>query len=179
MFVTHNTNTTSLATGHFSVLNLKANGKVIFSESLPAVNASRLYPYGPLGVSYQPNLTRFDSLFSNTNDIVVWTSSTDMGRGESGYVRGFQLPANLTSLAFANAKTVLIGEVGWNALARPTFSEDGQSMFIAIRDSGVRGWADNSTFNEGADWSTTIDSETSDSALRKFDRDNVLALLFM
>ena len=171
MFVTHNTNTLSSseqATGHFSVLDLAANGKVIFTERLSDVDASHIYPYGPLGVSHVPNLARFDSLFSNTNDIVVWTSTTKMGSGELGFIRGFQLPANLTSLNEGDVKTVQIVKVGWNAVARPTFSEDGQSMFIGMRQSVVRGWATNSTFNKAADWSISILSEPSDSLYRKF-----------
>lgn len=158
IFVTHNTNMMSTdetqpQTGHFSVLDTMFNGTVVFTESHATVasSADRIFPYGPVGISHNPTHGNYLGAGSNTNDIVVWTTSALEGRGLQGSVRGFQLPVGFEPGTIVTRGTTLFREVMWSAQAHPTLSKDGQSLFIGGRESDIRGWVDKN-FTEPATW---------------------------
>ena len=88
--------------GSFSVLQADENGSLMFTEdagdspSDPDPTTTRIgdlrQPYGPLGVSHSPVAGRYLGGENNLNDIIVWSTSVDEGRGGSGYTRVFQIP---------------------------------------------------------------------------------------
>jgi hypothetical protein len=169
VYVTHNTNTLSTAmpaTGHFSVLDMTQDGAIIFTESVVDVDPGRIFPYGPLGVAHNPTGGNYDSGQSNTNDIVAWTSSVDGGTGGVGFIRGFQLPVDFEPNSADSLNTVPFHDAGWNAIAHPTFSEDGQDLFVGIRQSRVQAWVDDS-FNTDVTWSDDVARDDEDPATRK------------
>jgi hypothetical protein len=145
-----------------------------------------IFPYGPLGVSHNPTGGKFGSGEANMNDLVAWTSSVDGGAGLTGFIRGFQLPVNFQPDSVENLNTVFFRDVDWNAIAHPTFSEDGQDLFIGIRQSRVRAWVDDSSFNTGATWSESVARDDEDPGTRKlasklrvpWSTNNVLTNLF-
>jgi len=90
IFVTHNTNvdsTVQTPVGHFSVLEVGKDGISIFTESVLDVEPTNVVPYGPLGAAFNPTSGKYDGGRFNLNDIVVWTSAADNGRGGVGFTR--------------------------------------------------------------------------------------------
>lgn len=164
IFVTHNTNTMSStlpSAGHFSVLDVAANGALYFTESIEDVDPNRILPYGPLGASHSPSGGKFEGGRSNSNDLVVWLSNDDMGMGQEGFIRGFQFPVNFQPEPSFSGQlgTVLLRNVRWAASAHPTLSEDGLKLFVGIRQSDVRAWVDDASFNDGASWGNRLDQD--------------------
>ena len=159
ILATHNTNTTSLTeppTGYFSIFDFNTNGTVIWTEASNATNATDIAPYTALGVAHSPKFGKFTGGETNTNDIVVWTTSTQEGLGRDGYTRAFQLPFVFDPQFTSTLATVKLRDVRWNALARPTLSSDGQSLFAVVRESGVRGWVGDRDFQSGSSWTQTL-----------------------
>jgi len=161
IFVTHNVGTE----GHFSVLSVFKNGNIIFTEAAGNNNTEDAVTYGPLGVSHNPDYGKYtggSDTDSNTNDIVTWTTSAEEGFGSPGYTMAFQLPKNfdLAVLDFVVLETVRLKSVSWNAIAKPTLSMDGLSMYIPVQASETRGWVGGRQFDKGASWSTKLESNT-------------------
>ena len=57
-------------------------------------------PYSPIGVVHQPTVQRYPGGAGNQNDLFVWASASEGGRGPNGYTRAFQLPT-IFDAAFA------------------------------------------------------------------------------
>lgn len=169
IFVTHNVGTE----GHFSVLSVFKDGNIIFTEAAGNNNTEDALTYGPLGVSHNPDYGKYtggSDTDPNTNDIVTWTTSAEEGFGSPGYTMAFQLPRNfdLLVLEFVELKTVRLKSVSWNAIAKPTLSMDGLSMYIPVKASETRGWVGGRKFDKGASWSTKLESNTDKGNMRKF-----------
>lgn len=105
IFFTHNQNVGSITEsvfGSFSILQADQEGSLMFTEdagnspSDPDPSTTRIgdlkQPYGPVGVSHSPVAGRYLGGENNLNDIIVWSTSTDDGRGGNGYTRAFQIP---------------------------------------------------------------------------------------
>ena len=159
IYATHNTNTASLTdlpTGHFSIFEFSTNGTVLWTESSNVTNATDSAPYTALGVAHTPTSGKYAGGETLTNDIVVWTTSSQDGTSGDGYTRAFQLPFVFDNQLTSTLTTVKLRDVRWSALARPTLSSDGQSLFAVVRESGVRGWVGNTDFQESSSWSQTL-----------------------
>lgn len=107
MFFTHNQNLmTADPFGSFSSV-LAETGALVFTEisgesqfdpeadTLARLESLRL-PYGPLGVAYGPEYGRYPGGEGNSNDLFIWSTSVEDGKGPNGYTRAFQLPRLFT-----------------------------------------------------------------------------------
>lgn len=125
---------------------------------------SRPRGYSPPGGVNQPLFGKYDGGLSNRNYLVAWTSSEDGGRGQLGYTYALQFPRSFaeTSHQVDSLKSILLKKVRWNAVTRPVLNKNGTHMFVGVTGSELRGWVDDTRFDETASWAidlvhTTID----------------------
>lgn len=168
--VTHNTNTTSTTSdpdGIFSVLQAGENVTLLFSEINSKAFANDTYgpySYGPPTVGHGPG--NFPGGQLNTNDVVVWTTSRKGGKSNKGYTFAFQLPVVFQASLVHLLITTRLNKVRWNAIARPTLSRDGQSLFVGVSEAQLRGWTNNVNFEQTAKWQQQL-AQASDTTTRK------------
>jgi outer membrane protein assembly factor BamB len=158
IFVTHNMNVTlGDPIGGFSMIQADADGKLVFTEVAGTSRRDPTFtdrietlavPYGPLGVAHKPNFGRYPGGEGNSNDLLIWSTSSEDGEGPNGYTRAFQLPLTFAPEFAATQTTVFLREVRWNAVAKPALSSNGYNLFFGVRASGVRGWSGVPDFSE-------------------------------
>jgi outer membrane protein assembly factor BamB len=171
--LTHNSvlirpDNTTQATGHLTVLD-PMTGHVKWTQSEWSRDEVPK-GYSPPQVSRNPILGGGNSggSLGNKNDVIVWTSSDDEGRGRLGNLYSFQMKSSseLEADMKNENKTVdeqndpfeirVLKQVRWNSIARPTMNRDGTSLFVGVTGNAVRGWNGEAKFNETANWSTQL-----------------------
>ena len=104
----------------------------------------------------------------NTNDIFVWATSRKEGKSNKGFTYAFQLPpAVLANLL----NTTRLNKVRWSAVARPTLSKSGQSLYVGVSEAQLRAWTKNVNFEQTAKWQQQLAKSSSDTATRKYTLD--------
>jgi hypothetical protein len=151
IYATHNENmdsSTLSPIGSFSIFSVSTNGTVLWTERSDFTVSEDAAPYTGLAVAHSPSSGKYAGGEMTINDIVVWATSTQKGTGGTGYTRAFQLPSVFDLELVSVLETVKLLTVRWNALARPTLSLDGQSLYAGVRQSGIRGWTGVTPFDE-------------------------------
>jgi hypothetical protein len=154
--------------GFFSVMLTVENGSIHYTEGAGSVTATDKFPYAPLAVAHKPQLGKFPYGLVDNNDIVVWGTSHQEGRGQWGYTRAFQIPENYDPLVMS-LSTVRMVNVSWTTTVRPTLSNDGYEMYAVGQSSQIAGWV-GSPFSFQPSWMATLDADEVDPAARKFNR---------
>jgi hypothetical protein len=159
--LTHNSqlvkpDNTTLTTGHITVLQT-VKGHVVWTESEWSRDEIPR-GYGPPGVANNPLMGKFIGGIFNGNDLAVWTSSEDEGRGKLGYTYALQFPGNFqeTEDQVSALKSQILKKVRWNAVTKPVLSANGTNMFVGVTGSELRGWVDDTRFDETADWAIDL-----------------------
>jgi len=172
--LTHNShlikpdNTTRI-TGHLTVLDPQT-GHVKWTQSEWSRNEVPK-GYGPPQVSHHPILGGANSggYSHNKNDVIIWTSSGEEGKGNSGNLYAFQqkslfelsLEATKSQNTTANEKVEpfeirVLKKVRWNSIARPSTNRNGTNLYVGVTGNAVRGWNGNAKFNETANWANRL-----------------------
>lgn len=175
MFIvlTHNSvlirpDNTTRTTGHLTVLD-PLNGHVKWTQSEWSRDEIPK-GYGPPQISHNPILGGGNSggHLDNKNDVIVWTSADEEGRGSNGNLYSFQMKSeselaagivykNTTSNAPNDPFEIrVLKKVRWNSIARPAMNRNGTNLFVGVTGNGVRGWNGIAKFNETANWSTRL-----------------------
>jgi hypothetical protein len=163
---------TSRTTGHITVLE-PINGHVQWTQSEWSRNEIPK-GYGSPAISKRPIFGGESSggYRDNPNDVIVWTSNDQDGRGRVGNLFAFQmisssLAAEIQSTNNANTndtttttydpfETRVLRRVRWNSIARPVMNRNGTNLYAAVTGNAVRGWNGLAKFNETADWSKKL-----------------------
>ena len=165
---------TSRTTGHITVLE-PINGHVQWTQSEWSRDEIPK-GYGSPAISKRPIFGGESSggYRDNPNDVVVWTSSDQDGRGRVGNLFAFQmisssLAAEIQSTNNANTNDTttttttydpfdvrVLRRVRWNSIARPVMNRNGTNLYAAVTGNAVRGWNGLAKFNETADWSKKL-----------------------
>jgi hypothetical protein len=173
IMVTHNINTTSTSidpSGVFSVLQANNNATLLFSEFNSRTYAKDPFgpfPYGPLGVAHAPSSRNYPGLGLDTNDVFVWTTSRKQGKSNKGYTFAFQLPVIFETALVHLLNTTQLNSVRWNAVARPTLSQNGQNLYVGVSQAQLRGWTSGVNFAQTAKWQQQLEESSVDSTTRK------------
>lgn len=171
--LTHNSvlirpNNTTQTIGHMTVLD-PMTGHVKWTQSEWSRDEVPK-GYGPPQVSRNPILGGGNSggSLSNKNDVIVWTSNDDDGRGKVGNLYSFQMKSSSElEEEMKNTNTNVdeqndpfeirvLKQVRWNSIARPTMNRGGTNLFVGVTGNAVRGWNGEAKFNETANWSTKL-----------------------
>mmetsp|Transcript_9790 Transcript_9790/g.24380 ORF Transcript_9790/g.24380 Transcript_9790/m.24380 type:complete len:819 (-) Transcript_9790:107-2563(-) len=188
--LTHNSNLMKInnstsTTGHVTVLD-PSNGHVKWTQSEWSRDEVPK-GYGPPQVAHKPVLGGGNAGGSsdNKNDVIVWTSSDQEGRGKNGNLYSFQMrsPSELGDDVnqFGQSDPFeirVLKDVRWNSIARPTMNKDGTNLFIAVTGNAVRGWNEIKKFNETANWSNQlvpIDDGSTTSSIQTYPSDIVVS----
>jgi len=177
IFFTHNIVEGNEEFGSFSMLT-SDNGLILWSEIAgdnendpnPAdlrVDTLRL-TYGPLACSHEPLEGRFPGGQSNDNDVCVWSTSDNGGRGPNGYTRAFQLPRLFESAFSGMLKTFFLKQNRWNAVAPPVLSNDGLDLIFGVRANGLRAWTNFQDFDRIGNININLTPDTNDARARKY-----------
>jgi hypothetical protein len=167
IFVNTNVETTDgQLEGFFSVMLTVEDGSIHYTEGAGSVSTTDRFPYAPFAVAHKPMLGKFPYGLMDNNDIVVWGTSDQEGRGKWGYTRAFQIPENYDPLVMS-LSTVRMANVSWTTTVRPTLSNDGYEMYAVGQSSQIAGWV-GTPFSFQPSWMATLDADEVDSAARKF-----------
>ena len=168
IFVTCNVESaTGVVEGVFSLLSTARNATQLFREGAGFLNPQDRYPYTSLGVSHFPAFGNFPGGAENTNDLVVWMTMVDGGTGRNGYLRAFQIPAQFDTAA-DDLGTFRLANVSFSAVSKPTLSQNGLDLHVAIRQSQIRGWVRGKQFTDAPNLLTQLRTNASNPADRKF-----------
>lgn len=147
-----------------------STGETLWNENEADLESSG--GYGPLGIAHNPQLGKYSEGIGNESDMIVWTSSTDDGHGNTGYTFGFQLPSPSsfegTSAQIQSLGSKKLKRVRWTSITKPTLTEDGNGLFVSVTGSELRGWAGNRFFDKTATWSFEMLGKNDDPGARKF-----------
>ena len=164
-----NSDETSQVYGQVTVLQT-SNGHVIWTESeLSRDEIPR--GYGPPGSSRNPATGKYIGGMENNNDVVVWASSDDAGKGRLGSTFVFQLPTNFqdsNSDQVSALESQVLKKVRWNSITKPVFSANGTNMYIGVTGSELRGWLGDTRFDATANWATDLVPTSSNLWDRKY-----------
>ncbi|VEU35535.1 unnamed protein product [Pseudo-nitzschia multistriata] len=176
--LTHNSvlirpDNTTRTTGHLTVLD-SVTGHVKWTQSEWSRDEVPK-GYGPPQVAHNPVRGGEYSGGSrdNKNDVVVWTSSDDEGRGRLGNIYSFQMKSSsdaeaelknknsnneedVTSYTYTPFQVFVLRKVRWNSIARPTMNQAGTNLYVGVTGNAVRGWNGVGKFNGTADWATRL-----------------------
>ena len=151
-------------TGHLTVLD-PFNGHVKWTQSEWSRDEIPK-GYGPPEISHSPieGGGYSGGSFDNKNDVIMWTSSDQEGRGSVGNIYSFQmksvseLNANNSSDDGQNDpfEIRVLKKVRWNSIARPAMNRNGTHLYVGVTGNAVRGWNGIAKFNETANWSTRL-----------------------
>ena len=139
IFLTRNTD--DGAVGHFTLLQAE-DGSLLFTESSADVYGNPTTPYAPLALVHNPVRGHFKEGEDNTNDLAVWGSSGEDGRGVKGFTRAFQLPSGFDGRVVDFRTSSIRGDTAWTTTSKPTLSPDGMNIFFAATKAEIRGWSD-------------------------------------
>jgi hypothetical protein len=169
--------------GHFSVFLTQEDGAMHYTEAAGATVCDDKLPYAPMTVVPKPWVGEYLGGLSNNNDVMIWTTSDQGGRGAYGYTRAFQVPQSYEPGVGRPMETVRLATVPWNGIARPTLGISGFDLFTVARGSLVSGWIFGAAFTSNPSWISLLQS-SSDQTARKYcvsqfqqsERDAVLIL---
>ena len=172
--LTHNSqivkpDNTTVTTGHITLLQT-IKGKLVWTESEWSRDEIPK-GYGPLGRPNSSSAGKYSEGVENSNDLVVWTSSDDGGRGPLGYTYVFQLPQFFVDAdddQVAALRTVDLKKVRWSSITRPVFSGNGTNMYVGVTGSELRGWVGDNQFDKTANWAAALIRTSANSFDRKF-----------
>ncbi len=142
--------------GHFTLIQAD-NGYVVWTESEWSRNQLPK-GYAPPGVAPKSIIDDGGKEGQNQNDLVVWASNDQQGRGKQGHIFGFQLPSNfdVTENEVLNRSSIVAKQVQWTSKSSPVFGSDGKSMYMGVTGDHLRGWVENTPFEAPADWSSDL-----------------------
>eukprot|EP00980_Cylindrotheca_fusiformis_P030998 scaffold25699_cov137-Cylindrotheca_fusiformis.AAC.2 len=155
--LTHNKNISTVndtqQVGHMTLLSAE-NGDVKYT--IPE-SELELTPkgFGPPSVATNPSRGMYAEGMQNSNDIVVWASNDEDGRGTAGHTFAFQLPTAFKDVTgdLSELGVEVLKRVSWNAVTRPALSRNGTHMYFGVTDNQLRGWTGKARFDQNADWS--------------------------
>jgi hypothetical protein len=157
VLLTHNSelikpDNSTLITGHVTLLQT-VKGHVVWTDSEWS-REEVPKGYGPPAVVANPVSGKYTGGLDNSNDLVVWTSSDEEGRGPVGFMFALQLPKNFQEKKeeVSDLRTLVLKKVRWNAIARPVMNANGTNLFVGVSGSELRGWIGSTRFDETANW---------------------------
>lgn len=165
VFVTHNI----LLEGYFSVLLTKEDGAMHFTEGSGDKVATDRLPYAPMAVDETPWAGKYFGGLSNSNDVMLWSSSSQEGRGPFGYNRAFQVPQNYDP-EIGGMATIRLVSVSSNAIARPTVGSRGFDLFTVGTGNVVSGWVLENGFGSDPSWSNRLQAGPDQTARKLLER---------
>jgi hypothetical protein len=161
VLITHNSqlikpDNSTLITGHVTLLQT-VKGHVVWTDSEWS-REEVPKGYGPPAVAANPLSGKYTGGLDNSNDLVVWTSSDEEGRGPVGYMFALQLSKNFQEKTeeVSDLRTLVLKKVRWNAVARPVLNANGTNLFVGVSGSELRGWVGENPFDETANWELNL-----------------------
>jgi hypothetical protein len=173
VILTHNNhfksqiNNSTTTAGHVTLLQT-VTGHAVWTDSEWS-SGTDPKGYSPPGIVRNPASGMFSGGESNPNDVVLWSSSAQDGRGTEGFTFVFQLPIDYSGseAQVEDLRTEPLKFVRWNSVVLPVFNKNGTHLFMGVGGSEARGWVLGTQFDEAATWSLNLIHTVSDPMARE------------